>query len=64
MIYSFTLDELAEALIAAKERGVDVKVVIERENARSRGSEYERPAYLTGLYYRSFQGSVRFRWDL
>jgi len=42
MVYSFTLDEIAEALIAAKEGGVDVKVVIERENAYGRGSEYQR----------------------
>lgn len=42
MVYSFTLDEIAEALIAARERGVDVKVVIERENAYGRGSEYQR----------------------
>ena len=42
MIYSFTLDELSEALIEAKNRGVDVKVVIERENAYGRGSEYQK----------------------
>jgi len=42
MIYSFTLDELSEALIEAKNRGVDVKVVIEAENAFSKGSEYQK----------------------
>ena len=42
MIYSFTLDELSEALIEAKNRGVDVKVVIEAENAFSKGSEYRK----------------------
>ena len=42
MIYSFTLDRLSEALIEAKNRGVDVKVVIEAENAFSKGSEYRK----------------------
>ncbi len=42
MIFSFTLDDVAEALIRAAARGVDVKVVIEANNAYSRGSEYQR----------------------
>ena len=42
MIYSFTLDGVAEALIQAVNRGVDVRVVIEERNAFSRGSEYQR----------------------
>jgi len=42
MIYSFTLDKLSKALIETKNRGVDVKVVIERENAYGRGSEYQK----------------------
>jgi len=42
MIYGFTLDHLSKALIDAMKRGVDVKVVIERESAYWRGSEYER----------------------
>ena len=42
MIYSFTLDEFSEALIQAKNRGVDVKVVIEAENAFSKGGEYRK----------------------
>ena len=42
MVYSFTLDGLGEALISAKEKGLDVKVVIEEENAYVRGSEYEK----------------------
>jgi len=33
MIYSFTLDALADALIRAAEKGVDFKVLIEAENA-------------------------------
>lgn len=41
-IYSFTLDTLGDALIRARDRGVDVKVVIEREQAYVKGSEYER----------------------
>jgi len=42
MVYSFTLDGLSEALIEARRRGVDVKVVIEADNAFSKGSEYQR----------------------
>jgi len=42
MIYGFTLDHLSKALIDAMKRGVEVKVVIERESAYWRGSEYER----------------------
>lgn len=41
-IYSFTLDALGDALIRARDRGVDVKVVIEREQADVKGSEYEK----------------------
>jgi phosphatidylserine/phosphatidylglycerophosphate/cardiolipin synthase-like enzyme len=40
-VYSFTLDVLRDALIRAKGRGVDVKVVIEKEQSRVQGSEYE-----------------------
>ncbi len=42
MVYGFTLDDLSEALIEAEERGVEVRVVIERESAYWSGSEYER----------------------
>jgi len=42
LIYSFTLDDVADALIEASRRGVDVKIVIESDNAYSRGSEYTR----------------------
>jgi phosphatidylserine/phosphatidylglycerophosphate/cardiolipin synthase-like enzyme len=41
-VYSFTRDSLAAALIYAKERGVEVRVVIERERAYEQGSEYPR----------------------
>ena len=41
-VYSFTRDSLAAALISAKERGVEVKVVMERDRAYERGSEYSR----------------------
>jgi phosphatidylserine/phosphatidylglycerophosphate/cardiolipin synthase-like enzyme len=41
-VYSFTRDSLAAALISAKERGVEVRVVIERERAYEQGSEYPR----------------------
>ncbi len=40
-MYSFTLDSLADALIRAKNRGVEVKVVIEKSQV-GKGSEYER----------------------
>jgi phosphatidylserine/phosphatidylglycerophosphate/cardiolipin synthase-like enzyme len=41
-IYSFTLDSLGDALVKAKNRGVEVKVVMEREQAEVKGSEYGR----------------------
>jgi phosphatidylserine/phosphatidylglycerophosphate/cardiolipin synthase-like enzyme len=40
-IYSFTRDGLARALIDAKNRGVEVKVVIEKDNAYGQGSDYQ-----------------------
>jgi phosphatidylserine/phosphatidylglycerophosphate/cardiolipin synthase-like enzyme len=39
-IYSFTRDGLTRALIDAKNRGVEVKVIMEEENAYGQGSEY------------------------
>jgi len=42
MIYGFTLDYLSKALIDAVKRGVEVEVIIEKESAYWRGSEYER----------------------
>jgi len=42
MIYSFTLDDLADALIAAHSRGIEVKVLVEKDNAYIRGSEIEK----------------------
>lgn len=41
LIYSFTLDAVRNALIDAKNRGVDVKIVMERSNANEKGSEYQ-----------------------
>lgn len=41
LIYSFTLDEVRDALIQARSRGVEVKVVMERSNANGTGSEYQ-----------------------
>jgi phosphatidylserine/phosphatidylglycerophosphate/cardiolipin synthase-like enzyme len=41
-IYSFTLDSLGDALIRARDRGVEVKVVMEWEQAEVKGSEYGR----------------------
>ncbi len=40
-MYSFTVDSIADALIRARNRGVDVKVVMEKSQV-GRGSEYER----------------------
>jgi phosphatidylserine/phosphatidylglycerophosphate/cardiolipin synthase-like enzyme len=44
-VYAFTNDELAQALVQAKKRGVTVQVVIDREfdagNARSQGKFFE-----------------------
>ncbi len=41
-VFSFTSNPLADALIRAHQRGVEVRVVIEMEQANVRGSEYER----------------------
>ena len=41
-VYVFTNDRLANALIAAHNRGVEVRVVLEAESAEMRGSEYQR----------------------
>lgn len=41
LIYSFTLDDVANALIQARDRGVDVKIVMEKDNANGQGSEYQ-----------------------
>ena len=40
MIYSFTLDDIANALVYAYHRGVDVKVIMEKQQATDK-SEYE-----------------------
>jgi phosphatidylserine/phosphatidylglycerophosphate/cardiolipin synthase-like enzyme len=41
LIYSFTLNNVRDALIRAKDRGVDVKLVMEKENVNASGSEYQ-----------------------
>ncbi len=41
-VYSFTSDQLADALIRAHRRGVEVRVVIEERQANVQGSEYGR----------------------
>lgn len=41
LIYSFTLDAIRDSLIDAKNRGVDVKIVMERSNANEKGAEYQ-----------------------
>ncbi len=40
-MYSFTLDSIADALIRARNRGIGVKVVMEKSQV-GKGSEYER----------------------
>lgn len=42
MMYGFTLDKLADALINAAGRGVEVKVLIESESTSWKGSEHEK----------------------
>ncbi|MEM2998618.1 MAG: phospholipase D family protein [Thermoproteota archaeon] len=42
LIYSFTLDEVGDALISAKSRGVDVKVVFDSLEANATESEYQK----------------------
>jgi len=42
MVYSFTSDVLAEALINARNRGVEVKVLMESQQASIPGSRYQR----------------------
>jgi phosphatidylserine/phosphatidylglycerophosphate/cardiolipin synthase-like enzyme len=41
-IYSFTLDDLASALISAKQRGVDVKVIFDYDQSTSSYSDDEK----------------------
>ena len=40
LVYNFTLAGIRDALIQAKNRGVEVKIVMEREGATTPGSEY------------------------
>lgn len=42
MIYSFTLDDVGDAIIDAKNRGVDVKVLMDNTQAGNQYSEDER----------------------
>ena len=42
LIYSFTLDELAEALIAKHKEGIDVKVIMDKTQAAGRWSVDEK----------------------
>jgi phosphatidylserine/phosphatidylglycerophosphate/cardiolipin synthase-like enzyme len=41
-MYSFTLEEVADSLIDAKQRGVDVRVVLDEQQAASQYSVYEK----------------------
>jgi phosphatidylserine/phosphatidylglycerophosphate/cardiolipin synthase-like enzyme len=42
LIYSFTLNQVSDAIVSAKNRGVEVKIVMERNNANESGAEYSR----------------------
>lgn len=42
MIYSFTLENVGDALIQAKQRGVDVKIAWDESEMNVRGSEYQK----------------------
>lgn len=41
MIYSFTLSQVAQALIQAKQRGVDVKIAWDKTEVNVQGSQYQ-----------------------
>lgn len=43
-MYSFTNTELADALIAAKQRGADVRVIVEKQQAGSQYSQHDELA--------------------
>ncbi len=55
MIYSFTLEEIGEALVEAKKRGLDVRVVMDEKMA---SGEYSLDEWLVeqGLQVRLFDG--------
>jgi phosphatidylserine/phosphatidylglycerophosphate/cardiolipin synthase-like enzyme len=42
MIYSFTLDSVGDALVQAKQRGVDVKIAWDKTEVNVQGSEYQK----------------------
>jgi phosphatidylserine/phosphatidylglycerophosphate/cardiolipin synthase-like enzyme len=41
-VYSFTLDSIADAVIAAKNRGLEVKIVVDKQQASVEGAEFDR----------------------
>ena len=42
LIYDFTLNKIGDPVMRAKNRGVDVRMVLEADNAKGSGSEYAR----------------------
>ena len=42
LIYSFTLNAIGDALVQAKQRGIDVKIVWDKSNWNDSGSEYQK----------------------
>jgi phosphatidylserine/phosphatidylglycerophosphate/cardiolipin synthase-like enzyme len=41
LIYSFTLQDIAQALVNAKTRGIDVKIVMDTSESKGQGSQYQ-----------------------
>ena len=50
LIYAFTMDGIREALIRARNRGVDVKVVMERDNVNASVRNMNRYGQLESMY--------------
>jgi phosphatidylserine/phosphatidylglycerophosphate/cardiolipin synthase-like enzyme len=54
LVYSFTLNNVSAALIAAHNRGVDVRIVMEKDNVGGSGSEF----------YTLRNAGISIKWDL
>ncbi|HET7265623.1 MAG TPA: phospholipase D-like domain-containing protein [bacterium] len=55
-IYEFTLSDVAEALIAARARHVDVRVIMDESASKDRGSQYFRLSQALGSRLRRRAG--------
>jgi mitochondrial cardiolipin hydrolase len=56
LMYSLTLPEISDALIAAKNRGVDVEIVMDRTQAKQSSSQYQ-PLINAGVRVRLDRGA-------